>query len=239
MNNDQTHLDNETMDHDSDSDEAMSDDGDDANTNDSHSHPSHLNNNNSQTGANTPNTLEPISSRTSLPSLASLPSMSAFAPSPSILPTTTGISHGYTNRHYSISSASQTSSFSPYIHSTHTSPFFGPSYTGSHGGSHNDPGTFSLTSPALKAQEDAQHFRLGSANNSGGNGNGSVNNGGIQHLALSNSNSNSSESSTAAEVRRQQDLDHEATAALLMLNSDRRDWKDKNGRGMSVRDLLS
>jgi hypothetical protein len=30
--------------------------------------------------------------------------------------------------------------------------------------------------------------------------------------------------------------DHEATEALLMLNTDRRTW---SGRGMSVRDLLS
>lgn len=36
----------------------------------------------------------------------------------------------------------------------------------------------------------------------------------------------------------QNDLDHEATAALLMLNSDRRGVAG-NGRGLSVRDLLS
>ena len=34
--------------------------------------------------------------------------------------------------------------------------------------------------------------------------------------------------------------DHEATAALLMLNTDRRSWNgQKGGRGMSVKDLLS
>ena len=39
--------------------------------------------------------------------------------------------------------------------------------------------------------------------------------------------------------RREKDLDREAMAALLMLNSDRRVYKDKSGRGMSVQDLLS
>lgn len=39
--------------------------------------------------------------------------------------------------------------------------------------------------------------------------------------------------------RREKDLDREAMAALLMLNSDRRTFKDKSGRGMSVQDLLS
>jgi hypothetical protein len=38
----------------------------------------------------------------------------------------------------------------------------------------------------------------------------------------------------------QRDMDHEATAALLMLNSDRRGTHgSSSGRGMSVKDLLS
>lgn len=45
----------------------------------------------------------------------------------------------------------------------------------------------------------------------------------------------------------QQDLDHEATAALLMLNNDRRQWRTvqqeneerRSTTGMSVKDLLS
>jgi hypothetical protein len=37
----------------------------------------------------------------------------------------------------------------------------------------------------------------------------------------------------------QRDLDQEATAALLMLNSDRRGTQGSAGRGMSVQDLLS
>lgn len=180
----------EAMDHDSDSDEAMSEQGDG--------------------GAETPSPIEPATSRASLPSL---PSMSHFTPatiSPSIMP-----AHGYQqHRHYSISSASQ-ASFSPYIHSAQTSPFFGPSYNG-----HEPSAAFSLTSPALTAQDAGQslHHR-----------------GSIQHLALNGSD----EAARQQQSRREQDLDHEATAALLMLNSDRRNWKDGSGRGMSVKDLLS
>jgi hypothetical protein len=37
----------------------------------------------------------------------------------------------------------------------------------------------------------------------------------------------------------QRDLDQEATAALLMLNTDRRGTQGSSGRGMSVKDLLS
>lgn len=64
-------------------------------------------------------------------------------------------------------------------------------------------------------------------------------------------------STTAAGVRSELELDQEATAALLMLNSDRRQWRgvgaakaagddtsnnsrrSSGGGGMSVRDLLS
>ena len=42
-----------------------------------------------------------------------------------------------------------------------------------------------------------------------------------------------------ARERREKELDHEAMAALLMLNSDRRPYKDRSVRGMSVQDLLS
>jgi len=46
---------------------------------------------------------------------------------------------------------------------------------------------------------------------------------------------------TSPALRPQPDQDdHEASSALLMLNSDRRSWTSANGgRGMSVRDLLS
>lgn len=42
--------------------------------------------------------------------------------------------------------------------------------------------------------------------------------------------------STSPALQPQRDMDHEATAALLMLNTDRR---GTGGRGLSVRDLLS
>lgn len=183
----------EAADHDSDSDEAMSEDNDDVRT---------------------PNTLSQSHSRTSLPSLASLPSISHFstaAPttSPALLPTAY-----HQQRHYSVSSTSQ-ASFSPYIHSTQTSPFFGPSYGG------QDPGatSFALTSPALNPQDHATAHR-----------------GSIQYSALSANDGNEAQEEWE---RRAQDPDQEAMAALLMLNSDRRNWKDKSGRGMSVQDLLS
>ncbi|KAI1265746.1 hypothetical protein F5Y18DRAFT_426835 [Xylariaceae sp. FL1019] len=44
---------------------------------------------------------------------------------------------------------------------------------------------------------------------------------------------------TSPALRPQVELDHEASAALLMLNSDRRAMPSAPGRGMSVRDLLS
>lgn len=74
---------------------------------------------------------------------------------------------------------------------------------------------FALTSPALRAQD------AGSSH------------GGIAHLPTL------SDAARHQRERREQDLDHEATAALLMLNSDRRSWKGKSVRGLSVNDLLS
>lgn len=47
-----------------------------------------------------------------------------------------------------------------------------------------------------------------------------------------------SESTLASPILLQSDFDHEASAALLMLNKDRRDARIR-GRGLSVRDLLS
>lgn len=74
---------------------------------------------------------------------------------------------------------------------------------------------FALTSPALRAQDAASSH------------------GGIAHLPTL------SDAARHQRERREQDLDHEATAALLMLNSDRRSWKGKSVRGLSVNDLLS
>ncbi|KAI4748469.1 hypothetical protein E4T50_01241 [Aureobasidium sp. EXF-12298] len=156
---------------------------------------------NHSTGASTPNgpLLSHVHSRESIPSLASLPSMSHFGyKSPAIAP-----SDASSSRNYSISSTSAPS-FSPYIHSQQASPFFAPT-TGQH-----EPAPFSLTSPALRAQDSSMHHKPAVVGED-----------------------------VRVRERREKDLDREAMAALLMLNSDRRVYKDKSGRGMSVQDLLS
>ncbi|KAI7534491.1 hypothetical protein KC331_g12535 [Hortaea werneckii] len=86
-------------------------------------------------------------------SLISLPSLSQIYPANPISPPILSSSGATSSvRHFSISSASQPS-YSPYIHSNHTSPAFGPQLshyqpsqaTTNHGSSH-----FGLGSPALK-----------------------------------------------------------------------------------------
>ncbi|KAI4715977.1 hypothetical protein E4T48_07850 [Aureobasidium sp. EXF-10727] len=74
----------------------------------------------------------------------------------------------------------------------------------------HEPAPFALTSPALRAQDSSVHQRPAVAGED-----------------------------ARVRERREKDLDREAMAALLMLNSDRRSYKDKSGRGMSVQDLLS
>ncbi|KAG9525582.1 hypothetical protein KCV07_g1119, partial [Aureobasidium melanogenum] len=74
----------------------------------------------------------------------------------------------------------------------------------------HEPAPFALTSPALRAQDSSMHQRPGVVGED-----------------------------ARLRDRREKDLDREAMAALLMLNSDRRTFKDKSGRGMSVQDLLS
>ncbi|KAL7954313.1 hypothetical protein V8C34DRAFT_320077 [Trichoderma compactum] len=64
-----------------------------------------------------------------------------------------------------------------------------------------------------------------------------ANNGGTGYTHSSTSASGSTLTSPA--LLPQTDLDHEATAALLMLNSDRRGTAANNNRALSVRDLLS
>ncbi|KAI5206655.1 hypothetical protein AUEXF2481DRAFT_33171 [Aureobasidium subglaciale EXF-2481] len=73
----------------------------------------------------------------------------------------------------------------------------------------HEPSSFALTSPALRAQDSSMH-RPGVVGED-----------------------------ARLRERREKELDHEAMAALLMLNSDRRTYKDRSGRGMSVQDLLS
>lgn len=161
-------------------------------------------------------------------SIISLPSLSQITTnSPSVFSTAGGA------RHYSVSSASQ-ASFSPYIHSNHASPAFGPQL--SHIPQYTGP-SFGLGSPALQpidsAASQSQHLR---------------------HIAegateqLSSDREKSRASTPRQGARSELELDQEATAALLMLNSDRRQWRGSKGGddrrasgagGMSVRDLLS
>lgn len=161
-------------------------------------------------------------------SIVSLPSLSQMTTnSPSIFSGTASA------RHYSISSTSQ-ASYSPYIHSNQASPAFGPQLN--HIPQYTGPG-FGLGSPALQPLDSgsqAHHLR---------------------QIAEGVSEQLSAEQSRAATPRQgarsELELDQEATAALLMLNSDRRQWRgtgigkagdERRGSGaggMSVRDLLS
>lgn len=153
-------------------------------------------------------------------SMVSLPSLSQITTSPSIFGAGAG-------RHYSISSASQ-ASYSPYFRSTQTSPAFGPqlhhvSTAPAYGGGSNSAS--GLGSPALRPIDQLRNIAEGATELSD-----------KQRLAPKPGRGSD------------HDLDHEATAALLMLNNDRRQWRaaaqitpdDRRGNGgMSVRDLLS
>lgn len=187
----------------------------------------------SSTQAPTQNTIssyEPPAPLQKTNSIISLPSLSQMTTnSPSVFSGTASA------RHYSVSSTSQ-ASYSPYIHSNQASPAFGPQL--SHIPQYTGPG-FGLGSPALQPLDSgsqAQHLRQ-------------IAEGATDQL------SSDREVSRAATPRQgarsELELDQEATAALLMLNTDRRQWrgsaigKSGDGRresgsgGMSVRDLLS
>lgn len=238
-------------------------------------------------------------SNISLPSLAQI-TTNTSTNSPSVFSTNNSAAGG---RHYSISSASQ-ASYSPYFHSTQTSPAFGPQLS-SHGPGGLTAGSsvapFGLGSPALKPddagagqgvhqslfhsqnqsqsqQQQQQSLRQiaeganaelsesqlrsqqahrspprngssGGSSNGNGNGNGNGNDHG----------------NGSGRKRSEHELDHEASAALLMLNHDRRSWvggsegasagngtnakrrtlaagtggSSSSSGGMSVKDLLS
>lgn len=154
----------------------------------------------------------------------SLPSLSTITTtSPSIFSQTAG-------RHYSLSSASQ-ASFSPYFHSAHTSPAFGPQLS-QHTPSANGNHTFGLGSPALKPQDQGSLRQI------------------VEGAAAEASIARPTNGDRAR--RSEHELDQEAAGGLLMLNSDRRSWqqreREKDGGapvrsgglgGMSVRDLLT
>ncbi|KXT06427.1 hypothetical protein AC578_6045 [Pseudocercospora eumusae] len=170
-------------------------------------------------------TLEKSGSLVSLPSLSQITTTTTT--SPSIFPIGNG------GRHYSISSAA--SSYSPYFHSNQASPAFGPQlHHVSTAPSFSN--VFGLGSPALKPLDSAGHLRQ-------------IAEGATE---LSEKHGHSQAQRPASKGRRDESehqMDQEATAALLMLNHDRRSWKAANApreeggdcrsSGMSVRDLLS
>ncbi|KXT13254.1 hypothetical protein AC579_1734 [Pseudocercospora musae] len=178
-------------------------------------------------GTSTPatSTVEKCESLVSLPSLSQITTTTTA--SPSIFSVGTG------GRHYSISSAA--SSYSPYFHSNQASPAFGPQlHHVSTAPSFSN--VFGLGSPALKPLDSAGHLRQ-------------IAEGATE---LSEKHGHSQAQRLASKGRRDESehqMDQEATAALLMLNHDRRSWKaanapreeggDSRSSGMSVRDLLS
>lgn len=151
-------------------------------------------------------------------STLSLPSLSQIT---SITTSPSAFSTGAI-RHYSTSSTSQPS-YSPYIHSNQASPAFAAT---------NMPTPYSATrenfiigSPALKALDSVPQIR---------------------QATEGSSEAFDKQRREPKAGRSEHELDQEATAALLMLNHDRRNWRsEKDGAsrsgngGMSVKDLLS
>lgn len=149
----------------------------------------------------------------------SLPSLSQITTTTTTSPSIFSSGAG---RHYSMSSAA--SSYSPYFHSNQASPAFGPQL---HHVSTAPPfgSQFGLGSPALKPIDSASQLR---------------------HIAENATELSDKQRRASKAGRSEQELDQEATAALLMLNHDRRNFRaandPENGRastGMSVRDLLT
>lgn len=120
---------------------------------------------------------------------------------------------------------SETSSSRHYSISSASAPSFSPYihstqaspyFAAAAAAGQSDPvAPFALTSPALRAQDSS-----------------AVRSGGV-----------AANEDARLRERREKELDAEAMAALLMLNSDRRGaatgYRDRSGRGMSVQDLLS
>ncbi|KAK0939020.1 hypothetical protein LTR48_000410 [Friedmanniomyces endolithicus] len=229
-------------DEDEDEDEDMADDNADDD-----------NDANEATASSTPATsaLEPSGS-----SAISLPSLAQLTTTLSNSPATFGPSAGASGRHYSISSQSQ-ASYSPYFHSTHTSPAFGPqpsnSSSHSYAGLPAYGGPFGLGSPALRPmdsaggvmqQQQSQSLRM-------------MAEGGME-LAEKQRAGGTGRGNGGSGRKSDPDLDREAAAALSMLNHDRRGWRAAGtgssavvgdgaagvggvggSTGMSVKDLLS
>ena len=152
-------------------------------------------------------------------SMVSLPPLSQITNPPTTSPSVFSMTNG---RHHSISSASQ-SSYSPYFHSSQTSPAFGPQLH--HISTPSFGNTLGLGSPALKPVDSASTLR---------------------HIAEGAQDLSERQGPINKAGRSERELDQEATTALLMLNHDRRPRRaaqdadsGRSGAGMSVRDLLS
>lgn len=165
---------------------------------------------------------EPADARTSTPvntnleqssSALSLPSLSQITTTSTTSPSIFSAGAG---RQYSISSAASQSSYSPYFHSNQASPAFGPQL---HHVSGQPPFStaFGLGSPALKPMDSAHALR---------------------QIAEGATELSDQQRQARKNGRTEREQDHEATAALLMLNHDRRS-SVRQSTGMSVKDLLS
>jgi hypothetical protein len=95
-------------------------------------------------------------------------------------------------------------------------------------------------SPAIPPQDNGRHNSYSSASYSYSTSTNTSPNFGPQSYEYAISNTSALTSPALAPQRgSDRDLDHEATAALLMLNTDRRNTGSGGARGMSVKDLLS
>lgn len=161
-------------------------------------------------------TRAPTPVRTALEQSSSAMSLPSLAQVTTTSTTSPSIFSAGAGRHYSISSVASQPSYSPYFHSNQASPAFGPQL-------HHVPGipqfsaAYGLGSPALKPVDSASALR---------------------HLAEGATELSEQQNMARKIGRTEHEQDKEATAALLMLNHDRRN-SVRQVTGMSVRDLLS
>jgi hypothetical protein len=184
-------------------------------------------------------------------SIVSLPSLSQITTNTST--SSPAMFAAGAGRHYSISSAASQPSYSPYFHSNQASPAFGPQlHHISTAPSFSGP--FGLGSPALKPVDSSAPTLRQIAE-------GANELGEKQRLTAAAAAAAKANQANGKSGRSEHELDQEATAALLMLNNDRRTWRagqqppppslshsqsqpesdptSRSSTGMSVRDLLS
>ncbi|KAF2233164.1 hypothetical protein EV356DRAFT_534043 [Viridothelium virens] len=206
----------------------------------------------------------PYSGLTKPPSSAARPILPSISPilsnassanaSPAIHPTDNQQAH-HGSRHYS-SSSYITHASSGYLNSALPSPSLETFANQKPFGSSGSLAEFRLASPALKPQADpGLQEKIGSASSSSSPINAYFDGRGFSSdshrrptcashpsAAFPGNATAQSRARSSTRVKRNNigdnDLDQQATAALLMLNADRRSWDAEETRGMSVRDLL-